>query len=120
MHFEFGGEPMDMAAFIAASRRCAIPKDGREPEDMVEYIARTRRYIEPRLDDIPMAWGPQHQEVPAWSPDLERAISLYIISDVIRTQLHKTEDKFQHAKDKLGNADIYELKRIMALIKERD
>ena len=119
MHFEFGGEPMDMAAFIAASRRCAIPKDGREPEDMVEYIARTRRYIEPRLDDIPMPWAPQHQEVPAWSPDLERAVSIYIILDVIRTQVLKTELKFQAAKDKMNNADLYELKRVMAQIEDR-
>ena len=110
---------MDMAAFIAASRRCAIPKDEREPDDMAGYIARTRRYIEPRLDDIPMAWAPQHPEVPAWSPDLERAVSLYVIIDVMRTQLHKTEDKFQHIRDKMGNADLYELKRIMALIEDR-
>jgi hypothetical protein len=37
---------------------------------------------------------------------------------VMRTQLYKNEDKFQHTKDKLGNADLYELKRIMTLIKE--
>ena len=97
MHFEFGGNPMDMP----------------------EYIARTRRYIEPRLDDIPMAWRPQHPEVPAWSPDLERAVSIYIILDVIRTQVLKTELKFQAAKDKMNNADLYELKRVMAQIEDR-
>jgi len=31
----------------------------------------------------------------------------------------KTELKFQGAKDKLNNADIYELKRVMALIEDR-
>ena len=88
------------------------------PMDMPEYIARTRRYIEPRLNDIPMPWS-KPKSVPHWSPDLERAVSLYIISDVMRTQLYKNEDKFQHTKDKLGNADLYELKRIMALIEDR-
>ena len=90
-----------------------------EPMDMPEYIARTRRYIEPRLDDIPMPWAPQHQEVPAWSPDLERAVSIYIILDVIRTQVLKTELKFQVAKDKLNDGDQYELKRVMAQIEDR-
>lgn len=90
-----------------------------EPMDMAEYIARTRRYIEPRLDDIPSPVNQWALPVLAqWSPDLERAVSLYIISDVMRTQLYKNEDKFQHTKDKLGNADLYELKRIMTLIKE--
>ena len=89
------------------------------PMDMPEYIARTRRYIEPRLDDIPMPWAPQHQEVPAWSPDLERAVSIYIILDVIRTQVLKTELKFQAAKDKMNNADLYELKRVMAQVEDR-
>lgn len=95
-------------------------KYGREPEDMAEYISRTRRYIEPRLDDIPMPWAPRHPELPSWSPDLERAISLYVILDVLRTQLLKTEVKFHNAKDKLGDADHYELKRVMDLIEERD
>jgi len=85
------------------------------PMDMPEYIARTRRYIEPRLDDIPMPVSQFAQ----WSPELERAVSLYVIIDVMRTQLHKTEDKFQHIRDKMGNADLYELKRIMALIEDR-
>ena len=92
-----------------------------EPMDMPEYIARTRRYIEPRMDDVPRPWSKltRPNAVPQWSPDLERAVSLYIISDVMRTQLYKNEDKFQHTKDKLGNADLYELKRIMALIEDR-
>jgi len=90
-----------------------------EQMDMAEYIARTRRYIEPRLDDIPSPLNQAELPILAqWSPDLERAVSLYIISDVMRTQLHKTEDKFQHIKDKMGNTDLYELKRIMALVKE--
>ena len=90
------------------------------PMDMPEYIARTRRYIEPRMNDVPMPWskltGPN--AVPHWSPDLERAVSIYIILDVIRTQVLKTELKFHNAKDKLGDADHYELKRIMALIED--
>ena len=91
-----------------------------EPMDMAEYIARTRRYVEPRLDDIPPPVSKWALPVLAqWSPELERAVSLYIIIDVMRTQLHKTEDKFQHLRDKMGNADIYELKRIMALIEDR-
>jgi len=91
-----------------------------EPMDMAEYIARTRRYVEPRLDDIPPPVSNWALPVLAqWSPELERAVSLYIIIDVMRTQLHKTEDKFQHIRDKMGNADIYELKRIMALIEDR-
>ena len=91
-----------------------------EPMDMAEYIARTRRYVEPHLDDIPPPVSKWALPVLAqWSPELERAVSLYIIIDVMRTQLHKTEDKFQHLRDKMGNADIYELKRIMALIEDR-
>ena len=91
-----------------------------EPMDMAEYIARTRRYVEPRLDDIPPPVSKWALPVLAqWSPERGRAVSIYIIIDVMRTQLHKTEDKFQHLRDKMGNADIYELKRIMALIEDR-
>ena len=88
------------------------------PMDMPEYIARTRRYMEPRMNDVPMPWS-KSKAVAHWSPDLERAVSIYIILDVIRTQVLKTELKFQGAKDKLNNADHYELKRVMALIEDR-
>ena len=92
-----------------------------EPMDMPEYIARTRRYIEPRLDDIPLPWSKltRPNAVPQWSPELERAVSIYIILDVIRTQVLKTELKFQVAKDKLNDGDQYELKRVMAQIEDR-
>ena len=90
-----------------------------EPIDMAEYIASARRYIEPRLDDMPPLVCKWALPVLAqWSPDLERAVSLYVTLDVMRTQLHKTEAKFSEAKGKLGDADSYELKRVMTLIKE--
>ena len=90
-----------------------------EPMDMAEYIARTRRYVEPRLDDIPPPVSKWALPVLAqWSPELERAVSLYVILDVMRTQLLKTEAKFSDAKDKLEDADSYELKRVMVLIQE--
>ena len=89
--------------------------------DMAEYISRTSRYIEPRIDDVPMPWSKltRPNAVPHWSPDLERAVSIYIILDVIRTQVLKTELKFQVAKDKLNDGDLYELKRVMAQIEDR-
>ena len=90
-----------------------------EPEDMATYILRTRTYVTSRLDDVPTATRFDLPTLPQWGPDLERAVSLYVILNVVRTQLHKTEDKFQGAKDKLNNADHYELKRVMALIEDR-
>ena len=90
-----------------------------EPIDMAEYIASARRYIEPRLDDMPPPVCKWALPVLAqWSPDLLKAVNLYVILDVMRTQLLKTEAKFSDAKDKLGDADSYELKRVMALIQE--
>ena len=90
-----------------------------EPMDMAEYISLTRRFVEPRLDDIPLPLGQTALPVLGqWSPDLERAISLYIILNVVRTQFHKTEDKFKQVKDGLNDADHYELKRVMTLIED--
>ena len=90
-----------------------------DPMDMADFIESTRRYIEPRLDDMPPPVCKWALPVLAqWSPDLLKAVNLYVILDVMRTQMHKTEAKFSDAKGKLGDADSYELKRVMAVIQE--